>query len=98
MLNGGAIASLTQGVTSEALAWQTGILQFWDVTLGEAIAELNRYSETKLRVEDPTLAEERLSGAFPEDMFAETLRLYLSVQIVKDGREIFIVPAGHVPG
>ena len=49
VMRGGAVASLTQVDTSEALAWQTGILQFRDVKLGKAIAELNRYSETKLR-------------------------------------------------
>ncbi|MEH6488459.1 hypothetical protein [Hyphomonas oceanitis] len=78
------------------LAWQTGILQFRDVTLGEAIAELNRYSETKLRVDDPALAAEHLSGAFPagdQDMFAETLKLYLPVTVSRGDGAILIIPA-----
>ena len=98
VLRGGAIASLTQVDTSAALAWQGGILQFRDVTLGEAIAELNRYSETKLRVDDPALAAERLSGAFPtgdQDMFAETLRLYLPVELRRTGEAILVIPAAH---
>jgi transmembrane sensor len=96
VLRGGAIASLTQVDTREALAWQSGILQFRDVTLGEAIAELNRYSETKLRVDDPALAAEHLSGAFPagdQDTFAETLKLYLPVEIRQRGDEILFEPA-----
>jgi transmembrane sensor len=96
VMRGGAIASLTQLDTSEALAWQSGILQFRDVTLGEAIAELNRYSETKLRVDDPALAEEHLSGAFPagdHDTFAETLKLYLPVELSRTGYEILVTPA-----
>ena len=98
VLRGGAIASLTQVDTSAALAWQSGILQFKDVTLGEAIAELNRYSETKLRVDDPALAEEHLSGAFPagdQDTFTETLKLYLPVDVRPAEDEILIVPAGR---
>ncbi|MEP0314361.1 FecR domain-containing protein [Hyphomonas sp.] len=100
VMRGGAIASLTQVDTSEALAWQSGILQFRDVTLGEAIAELNRYSETKLRVDDPALAAERLSGAFPagdQDTFAETLKLFLPVEIRRRGNEILVEPAGGAP-
>ena len=100
VLRGGAIASLSQVDTDAALAWQTGILQFRDVTLAEAIAELNRYSETKLRVDDPALAAEHLSGAFPagdQEMFAETLKLYLPVETRHTGNEISIVPAGQAP-
>ena len=96
VMRGGAIASLTQVDTSDALAWQSGILQFRDVTLGEAIAEFNRYSETKLRVDDPALAAEHLSGAFPagdQDTFAETLKLYLPVELSRTGYEILVTPA-----
>ncbi|KDA01863.1 FecR family protein [Hyphomonas oceanitis] len=99
VLRGGAIASLTQVDTSEALAWQSGILQFRDVTLGEAIAELNRYSETKIRVDDPALAQERLSGAFAagdQDTFAETLKLYLPVAVHRKDKIILIASAGRV--
>tara|TARA_R110001606_G_scaffold169449_1_gene314496 strand:+ start:950 stop:1969 length:1020 start_codon:yes stop_codon:yes gene_type:complete len=100
VMRGGAIASLTQVDTSEALAWQTGILQFRDVTLGEAIAELNRYSETKLRVDDPALAQERLSGSFPagdQETFVETLKLYLPVEVSRQGKEMLIKTTGD-PG
>ena len=100
VLRSGAIASLSQVDTDAALAWQTGILQFRNVTLAEAIAELNRYSETKLRVEDPALAAEHLSGAFPagdQEMFTETLKLYLPVETRRTGSEISIVPAGQAP-
>jgi transposase len=91
---------IEQVETSEALAWQTGVLQFRDVTLAEAVTELNRYSESKLRVDDPALAAEHLSGAFAagdQDTFAETLKLYLSVEIRRRGNEILVEPAGGAP-
>ena len=100
VLRGGAIQSLSQVDTSEALAWQTGILQFRDVTLAEAVTELNRYSDTKIRVDDPALAAEHLSGAFPagdQEMFAETLKLFLPVEIRRRGNEILVEPAGGAP-
>ena len=73
--------------------WQTGMVQFRDATLAEAVAELNRYSEVKLRVDDPDLAAERLSGVFTtgdQDLFLESLSLYLPVVTEQSGDEILI--------
>ena len=65
--------------------WREGLLQFDNVTLAEAVAEMNRYSTTKLRIDDAALAAERISGTFPagkQEEFAETLKLYLPVDVV----------------
>ncbi|WP_340692615.1 hypothetical protein [Hyphomonas sp.] len=97
VMRAGHIASLTQVDPETALSWRTGMLQFRDVTLEEAVAEMNRYSDTKLRVDDPALAQERLSGAFPAgdpDLFAEALKLYLPVDICRRDGAIVISPAG----
>ena len=91
ILRGGEIESLTQVDTDQALAWRSGMLQFRDVTLEEAVAEMNRYSGLKLRVQDTALGQERLSGTFPagepED-FAASLELLLPVRAQKSGNEI----------
>ena len=70
---------------AQAGKWREGLLQFDNVTLAEAVAEMNRYSTTKLRIDDAALAAERISGTFPagkQEEFAETLKLYLPVDVV----------------
>jgi transmembrane sensor len=65
------------------------------VTLEDAVAEMNRYSDIKLRVDDPALAAERVSGTFaagePES-FAESLELFLPLRAVRHGQVIMLVP------
>lgn len=50
---------------SSLLAWHRGQVVFENSTLAQAAAELNRYSDIKLTVEDPTIAAWRVSGVFP---------------------------------
>ncbi|MEZ5987097.1 MAG: FecR domain-containing protein [Hyphomonas sp.] len=75
--------------------WREGLLQFDNVTLAEAIAEMNRYSTTKLQIEDQSLAAERISGTFPagkQEEFAESLKFYLPVDAQPSGTTMLIVP------
>jgi transmembrane sensor len=74
LLSAGEIAELTNTAVAlknedvlkieDALSWRTGYLTFDDVTLADAVAELNRYNTQKLYIEDPALAEIRISGKF----------------------------------
>ena len=71
------------------------MLQFRDVTLEAAVAEMNRYSATVIRIEDPDLAALRLSGTFPAgepDDFAKSLELLLPVRAQTSGNEIWLRP------
>jgi len=45
-------------------AWTTGKLQFRGDSLGEAVAEFNRYNRRHLRLADPALAQLRVGGTF----------------------------------
>ena len=77
-------------------AWRQGIVQFDNVTLEEAAAELNRYSDTKIIVPDARLASERISGTFQADApadFAANLVLMLPVAIEEIDRQILLVPS-----
>ena len=88
--SGISLADIDPGL---AVAWQSGMLPFRDVTLAEAIAELNRYSAVQLVVTDPGLAEERLSGVFPAgkpEVFAETLAQFLPIEIERSTDSILI--------
>ncbi|AXE63611.1 hypothetical protein BBF93_04780 [Hyphomonas sp. CACIAM 19H1] len=78
-------------------AWQGGMIPFTDVTLEEAAAEMNRYSETKLRI-DERIAKERLSGSFragDQEGFAAAMEVFLPVRAERSAAEIRIVPAGE---
>jgi transmembrane sensor len=46
----------------ESLSWRTGFIVLRDVTLSEAVAEFNRYSQQKLIIEDPAVAGIRITG------------------------------------
>jgi transmembrane sensor len=48
----------------KVLAWQRGQVAFDDVPLADAIAEMNRYSTTRLVVEQPEAAAIRVGGVF----------------------------------
>ena len=77
-------------------AWRQGIVQFDNVTLEEAAAELNRYSNTKIIVPDARLASERISGTFQADApadFAANLVLMLPVTIEQNASQIMLVPS-----
>ncbi len=81
----------------DALAqWRTGHVEFDNVTLAEAIAEMNRYSATKIELTDPALASERISGIFPagaQEAFAEALTLYLDAGLDHAPGRIRVIPA-----
>lgn len=48
----------------QALAWRHGQVYFDDTTLSDAVADLNRYGGTPIRISDPALGDLRISGVF----------------------------------
>jgi transmembrane sensor len=78
------------------LSWRSGVLQFTDMPLADAAAELNRYSSTQILIEDAVLGAQRLSGAFPAgepEQFASAVAMFLPVRVTYRGSEILISPA-----
>jgi transmembrane sensor len=67
-----------------SLAWTSGRLQFRGETLGEAVAEFNRYNRRQLRFADASLAQLHVGGTFnatdPES-FAAALASTLSLRV-----------------
>jgi len=47
-----------------ARAWRTGQVVFGDTPLGDAVAEMNRYTDQPIGFDDPAVAQLRISGAF----------------------------------
>jgi len=80
------------------MAWKRGMVAFDDVTLAEAVAEMNRYSAIEIRLGDAGLADERISGRFPAGQpveFAESLELFLPVRAERDGETITLWVVGE---
>jgi transmembrane sensor len=62
--------------SSGELRWPSGMLEFRNQPLGQAIAEANRYSTRQIRIGDPAVAQLRLTGTFRA---GETLSLARSL-------------------
>jgi transmembrane sensor len=66
------------------LAWKDGKLIFTRQTLGEAVADFNRYSTRKIIISDPSLENKRIFGQYQIDaaeQFARDIGAYLDVPI-----------------
>ncbi|HMH28619.1 MAG TPA: FecR domain-containing protein [Steroidobacteraceae bacterium] len=65
-----------------ATAWRQGKVIFRDQSLAEAVHRLNRYSRQQVIVDDPTLAQMKVTGVFDAgdaQAFAEAMQAYLPV-------------------
>jgi transmembrane sensor len=74
-----------------ALAWRNGDIALENETLGEAVAQFNRYNRQQLVLADPSLAKERLVGLFKLDKpenFAAMVSTSLGAEITVRGDEI----------
>lgn len=63
------------------LAWQNGQLAFEGETLAQAVQEFARYSDTRIVIEDPSLAKEEIAGLFKATDpvgFAQTIAISLN--------------------
>jgi transmembrane sensor len=77
------------------LAWQTGQAIFENGRLSDAVAEMNRYSTTKLAIADSGTAELRVSGIYSVGdnlSFANSVSRLLPVKIVQEDGRIDILP------
>jgi transmembrane sensor len=94
-LSAGHVASIRDGRVStrsvqnvaDKLSWSRGLLVFEGDTLGEAVAEFNRYNRIHLSVADAELAQQRIGGRFSPTApkgFALALERTLGVHVAED--------------
>ena len=77
------------------LAWQTGQAIFENGRLSDVIAEMNRYSATKLALADSDTGELRLSGIYAVGdnlSFANSISRLLPIKVVQEDGRIDILP------
>lgn len=60
------VATVTEAPADveRALAWREGRIAFEGETLGKAVLELQRYSDTRIIIDDPAIAREEITGLF----------------------------------
>lgn len=58
------VAAVSGKALANALAWRDGAIIFDGVPLSQAIAEINRYAETRFVIADPAVGELRVGGRF----------------------------------
>ena len=75
------------------LAWREGKLIFDNQTLGEAVAEFNRYSQKKIVIADPALGRRKLVGQYQIDAperFAQDVGAVLQIPVSITAEKIVI--------
>ena len=78
---------------SEASLWRSGTVWLDDMALADVVTELNRYSRMKVRIDDPDLGAERLSGSFhvgEEEGFVGSLAMMFSLEAERVGNEVVL--------
>jgi len=86
-----------EGVT----AWQRGQVVLDHTPLADAVAEMNRYSDIKLKIEDPAARRAEVTGIFrtgDSEYFAQAVSETYQLRVASRGREIILSGAPHVSG
>lgn len=104
LTSGQAIASDAKGRLGEVSViagpdiapWREGRVVFDNTPLSQALAEFERYGDTSLRINDPAVAQRRISGSFDArkvDNFARALTRALPVMLHREGNVTTVVLA-----
>jgi transmembrane sensor len=75
------------------LAWRSGKVIFANQTLGEAVADFNRYSPRKIVIGDPAIGRMTFIGQYAVDapeVFAKDVSTYLGVPLMVTDETITI--------
>jgi transmembrane sensor len=70
-----------------AIAAGPTMIEFDDVTLGEAVEQINRSAAARIRLADPALEKLRVTGAFragDAEAFAQSVAAALNLQVVRE--------------
>lgn len=77
----------------DLLSWREGYLMFDEISLGEAVAEFNRYNTRKFLIKDPAIANISVTGHFRStnvESFARLLEEGFRVSIEREGDTIIL--------
>jgi len=86
-----------EGVT----AWQRGQVVLDHTPLADAVAEMNRYSDIKLKIEDPAARRAEVTGIFrtgDSEYFAQAVSETYHLRVASRGREILLSGSPRTSG
>jgi transmembrane sensor len=72
----------------ELVSWESGRVRFDNARLADAVAEMNRYSRTRILIDDPAAEDVRITGAFRTGQsysFAQTVSEAFPVEAEQHG-------------
>lgn len=87
------IETLNHSQVGSALAWRGGKIDLQGMTLSEAAKEFSRYSNLRIRVDDPSIANLHIAGVYATTDpagFAENVALSLGLRSVRRGNEVIL--------
>ncbi|MFC4309833.1 FecR family protein [Steroidobacter flavus] len=83
---------------AKVVSWRQGQVVFDNDTLDAAIAEINRYSSTRIELADPALGQLRVSGVFKaghSESFVETVTGHYPLQIASRDESRILLTSGQ---
>ncbi|RYD25550.1 MAG: DUF4880 domain-containing protein [Lysobacteraceae bacterium] len=87
------IETLNPSQARSALAWRSGKIDLQGLTLSEAAEEFSRYSNLRIRVSDPSIANLHIAGVYATSDpagFAKNVALSLGLKSVRRGNEVIL--------
>ena len=97
IVSGDAPARKRKADLSKVISWRQGQVVFDDDSLAAAVAEINRYSPTRIELADPRLGELKVSGVFAagrSESFVETVTGHYPIQVAtRDESRIVLTSA-----
>jgi transmembrane sensor len=87
------VGQVSDSQIGQRLAWRTRLVVFAGEPLREALAEMNRYSQFRIVVDDPVLAERRIVGVFPTtdtQTFVSAMTATLGLEAVVSGEVVLL--------
>ena len=89
----GAVAKLDMPPTDAVTAWRRGEVMLDKTVLAEAVAEMNRYDKVALVIDDPAIADLRVSGIYhtgDSEGFARTIARLYGLEIAREQGRIHL--------
>jgi transmembrane sensor len=83
----------TRPEVDESLSWRSGVLMFRNETLGDAVAEFNRYNTQQIVIEDPAIGALKIEGNFRAtnvDAFVRLLEGGFPIQATQDSERVVL--------
>jgi len=79
--------TVSRADTAKETTWLTGWLKFQNESLGQVVEEFNRYSDRRIVIQDPRLADRKITGRFKAgdvDAFVKALAEYDIARLESD--------------